>query len=238
MKLRSTFLAVALALSVGFSSQAYAAGMLDFGMIAPTTGTISFAGGANPLNGVNIEVDNVTGLGTPANAGVPGQRLCLGCVLNFTTGNFTGATAGPPPAWNFGPGGTITVTGGVDLNGNMIQDAGDIAAGTTLLSGTFIGSTTVSAFAGGFRVLGAAFVDVKDATLAAFYGLTGGPSVPWQGGFNLSFNSGAVPPNSFSSSSLLSGDIVNQQVDLPSSLLLLGSGLIGFAYLTARTRRS
>lgn len=235
MKARSTFVAFALALSLGFSSQAFAAGLLDFGMIAPTTGTVSFGGGATPLVGSTIEVDNVTGLGTPANAGVPGQRLCLGCVLNFTTGNFTGVTGS---SWNFGPGGTITVTGGVDLNNNTIQDAGDIPAGTTLLSGSFVGTTMVTAFAGGFRVIGAAFVDVKDATLAAFYGLTGGPSVPWQGGFNLSFTSNALPPNAFSSSSLLSGDIVNQQVDLPSSLLLLGSGLVGFAYLSARTRRS
>ena len=235
MKARSTILAFTLALSLAFSSQAYAAGMLDFGVIAPTTGSISYAGGANPLVGSNIEVDNITGLGTPLNAGVAGQRDCIGCLLNFTTGNLISTTAN---SWTFGPGGTITIVGGIDLNDNMVLDGTDIPAGTTLLSGSFIGSVTVTAFPGGFRVAGAGFTDVKDADLAAFYGLPGGDGVSYMGGFNLSFMSGALPPNGFTSSEVFSGDIVNQQVDLPSSLLLLGSGLVGFAYLSARTRRS
>jgi hypothetical protein len=41
---------------------------LDFNIGAPTSGTISYAGGGGALIGSNIEVDNVVGLSTPANA--------------------------------------------------------------------------------------------------------------------------------------------------------------------------
>jgi hypothetical protein len=241
MKVWSKAFSLALALSVALASQAHAASLLDFGVIAPTTGSISFGGGTNPLKGINISVDNVTGLGTPLNGGLAGQRNCIGCLLNFTTGPATAGT------WNFGSAGTtlITLIGGVDLNNNTILDAGDVPAGTTLLSGSFTGTTVVFPLSGGFRIAGAAFVDVKDSALAAFYGLPGGASNLYTGGFNLSFLATGTPFNAFSSSQVLSGDITNQppqgtqrEIDLPSSLLLLGSGLVGFAYLTARSKRS
>lgn len=231
MKARSTFFALALALSLALSSQAHAASTLDFGIIAPTTGSITFGGGTAPLVGTNIQVDEVVGLGTPANNNL--VRNCIGCVLNFATGPATTGT------WNFGPGGTISIVGGVDLNNDGdALDSGDIAAGSTLLSGTFTGTSMVIALSGGLRIAGAAFLDVKNSTLAAFYGLAGGAGSPYLGGFNLSFNAPGSFPNAFSSTQVFSGDVTNQPVDLPSSLLLLGSGLVGFAYLTARTRRS
>jgi hypothetical protein len=230
MKIRSAIFSLALALALTLGSKAHATGILDFGVVAPTTGTISFAGGTAPLVGTNIQVDEVVGdFGTPLNDGV--VRNCIGCVLNFTTG---AATAG---TWNFGPGGSITIVGGVDLNNNGILDGGDVPANTTLLSGTLNGAMII-VVSNQLRIAGAAFVDVKDADLAAFYGLPGGPGVPYAGGFNLGFLSTVASPNAFSSSQVTSGDIVNMPVDLPSSLLLLGSGLVGFAYLTARSRRS
>lgn len=228
-------LALAVALTLGLSAQAQAAGILDFGIVAPTTGTISFAGGATPLMGTNIDVDNVVGLGTPANNNV--LRNCIGCILTFTTGNLQGSTA---TSWIFGDGPTtsIKVTGAVDLDGGGIGP-GDVGFGgpVTLLDGSFQGLVTVTITGGTFRVFGAGFVDVKNADLAAFYGLPGGPSVQYSGAINLSFQASGTPPNGFTSTQVLSGDIVNQ-VDLPSSLLLLGSGLVGFAYLSTRTRRS
>lgn len=233
MKARSKLVALALTGSLALSSQVHAAGILDFGIIAPTTGSISFGGGSAPLNGVNIQVDNAVGLGTPLNAGLAGQRNCIGCVLSFTTGPATANT------WNFGPGGSISVVGGVDLNNNGFLDGSDIPAGTTLLSGSFVGTSLVQAFIGGFRLAAAAFLDVKDSAFAGFYGLPGGPTNPYIGGINLSFMAAGSFPNAFNSSQVLSGDIVNQQqVDLPSTLLLLGSGLLGFAFLTVHTRRS
>ena len=43
---------------------------LDFNISAPTSGTISYGGSGGALVGSNIEVDNVAGLSTPANANV------------------------------------------------------------------------------------------------------------------------------------------------------------------------
>ncbi len=76
----------------------------------------------------------MVGLSTPANAGGAGAP-CLSCMLNFTSGGLT--NAGGPGSnnngwWSFGPGGTITITGGVQLQGGP-----DIALGSTLLNGNF-----------------------------------------------------------------------------------------------------
>ena len=58
---------------------------LDFNLSAPTSGTISYGGGGGALIGSNIEVDNVVGLSTPANANV--TSVCFSCLLNFNSGN-------------------------------------------------------------------------------------------------------------------------------------------------------
>jgi hypothetical protein len=84
----------------------------------------------NPAIGTNIIFTIITGLETPANSGV--TLTCTGCLLNFTTG--ANITEGPV-AWDFGPGGTITVTGAVSGPGFP-----GLPAGTVLLSGTFSGT--------------------------------------------------------------------------------------------------
>src|SRR5262245_13515132 len=84
-------LLLAVCLVVGMAGSVWADPFLDFGIVAPTPGTISYAGGANPLVGTGIEVDNVTGLGTPLNNGV--TIGLVGFALNFTTGNLTSFTA-------------------------------------------------------------------------------------------------------------------------------------------------
>ena len=83
------------------SSTAQAATVLDFGIKAPTTGTLSYAGGSTSLMGSGIDVDDVVGLDTTLNNNV--ISICASCTLDFETGASTGG-------WNFGAGGTITIT--------------------------------------------------------------------------------------------------------------------------------
>src|SRR5262245_42575645 len=79
-----------------WAGSALADPILDFGVIAPTPGTISYAGGASPLVGSGIQVDNVVGLSTPLNNGV--LRNLFSAVLNFSTGASNG-----PWSWAGGP---------------------------------------------------------------------------------------------------------------------------------------
>jgi hypothetical protein len=119
---------MALLLPVG----AHAVPNLKFDDGSTPGGTVSYDGSVagNPAIGTNIIFTIITGLETPANSGV--TLTCTGCLLNFTTG--ANITEGPV-AWDFGPGGTITVTGAVSGPGFP-----GLPAGTVLLSGTFSGT--------------------------------------------------------------------------------------------------
>lgn len=198
---------------------------LDFNISAPTSGTISYDGTGNGLIGANIEVDNVVGLDTPANANV--TSLCVSCVLNFTSGSLSNA-GGPPPSgsnngwWSFGSGGSISITGGVQLQGST-----DIPVGTTLMSGTF-NDAFVQDLGTQFRVTFGSFSDTKHADLLSYYGLTPGP---FSGALTLLFGSvnGGVG-SAFTSTSVFSGNVVNAPspvapVPVPAAVWLFGSGL-------------
>ena len=194
------------------------AAVIDFGVIAPTAGSISYAGGNATLIGTGIDVDNIVGLDTPSN---PNASIsCDSCILEFTTGANTGD-------WNFGGGGTISIVGGVSAAG--------IAAGSTLLSGTF-DSATVFDIGGGtfdFKITGASFFDTKHPDLLAYFGM---PLGDYLGGMNISFNMIGSPSlgSAFNSDILLSGDIVNSPVPVPAAVWLFGSGLIGLVGVARR----
>lgn len=205
---------------------------LDFNIGAPTSGTVSYAGSGGALIGSNIEVDSVVGLSTPANANV--TALCLSCALNFNTGGLVNA-GGPPPNgsnngwWSFGSGGTVTITGGVQLQG-----VPDIALGSTLLTGSFNSAFVQDLGLQGFKVTFGTFFDTKHPDLLTYFGVT--PGTPFQGAFTLLFES----PNpgvggAFTSTSIFSGNVVNTVVPLPAAVWLFGSGLAGL--LAARGRR-
>lgn len=213
----------------GFLSTPAKAVELDFNISAPTSGTVSYNGSGGGLIGTNIEVDNVVGLSTPANANV--ASLCVSCVLNFTSGNLSNA-GGPPPSGNnngwlsFGSGGSITITGGVQLQGST-----DIPVGTTLLSGTF-NSAFVQDLGSSFKVTFGSFTDTKHPDLLAYYGLA--PS-PFEGALTLLFGSvNTGVGEAFASTSVFSGSVANTPVPVPAAVWLFGSGVVALAGLARR----
>ena len=211
------------------AGSAFGQGLLDFNMdaIHAPNASISYAGGVAPLVGVNISVDSVTGIGTPANAGKNGVLACLGCTLNFTTGAFSGSSVNE---WLFGPGGAISITG-------AIPDLG-LPAGTEILFGGLMTATVHLVDGGMSKVVLSTFVDDKDPILEAYFGL--GDTPTWNGTMNLSFWAQGLPPDAFNSYVVLSGDIVNSPIPEPGSIILLGTcllaGVAAFRKHAARAR--
>ncbi len=209
------------AITVLSTTQARALSQLDFGIVSPTGGAISYAGGAAPLVGTDIEVDNVVGLNTPLHNFVLVDLV--DALLNFETGNLISHTAN---SWTFAGGGFIEIRGGVDF-----LDAPDIPAGSLLLSGTFNEATVVMTNTS-FKVAIVDFNDEKHPGLLEYFGLPG--NMPYSGSMNLSFNTFATPPDGFVSDGVLSGDLVNH-VLVPSPVAasmglatLVSMGAVGF----------
>jgi hypothetical protein len=216
------------------------ASILNFDDAGLPGGTITYGGTAlvDPAVGTNILLRSITGVGTPDNAGAtllaPAATPFL---LNFTTGPNDGTEG--PPAWEFGGGGTFTVTapGGVpaqDPDGvGPFDPFGGLPAGAVLLSGTFSDGVLQPREIGGLTSAAwAAFgSDTKNAVLAGYFG-----EAPDGWSFlntviqltTFTFDPGTL---AFSGTST-EADISNVRlVPMPASLLLLGAGFVaaGFA---------
>jgi hypothetical protein len=201
------------------------AGFLDFGIIAPTAGTISYGGGATSLVGSGISVKNVVGSGVPSHNLV--TLTCDGCVLAWTTNVHAGS-----PSWHW-TGGPIALTGALKDGLTTIVPSGTLFSGT-IKSADVSGTTS-------FKVDISSFTDTKNSDLAKYYGLPGGPGTVYDGNLNLSFFANATTVgNPFASDPVLSGDIVNtpRVPELPTALLLGTSILPGFALTALRRRRA
>lgn len=190
-------------------------------------GSISYAGGANPLIGTNLAVSLITGInGVPLNDGVP--LSCVGCVINFQTGAFTSASG---LNWSFAPGGTFTLTGTIpSLTGSTP---------TTLMSGYFMSESVVGQLPlppipglGAFTIAGAAFSTILDPAITNFYGTPPDP-MRYASNFNISFYTNGAPAGAFTSNAIASGNLTAATPE-PVSIVLLGTALIGCAAIGRR----
>jgi len=233
MRKLSTGLALGFALLLATTAKADS--LLDFTVPAVNTGaSVKYTGGTHALIGTNISITQVQGLGTPWHASDaapfdPATIINNGH-LNFTTG------AGSP-GWNFGGGGSITITGWIPgLVGSAINN------NVVLMSGTFQSAAVTKLLAKKSTTLllaGSAFYNSINPVLRTYFGLAG--AIDWSGSFNIQIQVPGVKNvgNAFSTDAggrVLSGDVVTGPV-LPEPGTIVMAGLGGLLCLGVYGRR-
>ena len=238
-KRRRTVLALTLALGVGLAlpAQAY---FLDFTVSSINPGVfISYAGGypSGPsLVESNLKVIDVSLMGDLTRQLNPAITL-HNRILNFQTGplaDYFSNVHSATPVWMFGgtsPQSSLTLQGGIPSR--------NMSDGTILLSGSFGTAGVMEPGPAGansfFYVAGSNFKDNKNDGLPAYLGIsrqtaTGNCNPVLAASF-------ASAPGAFTSTTVPSGNILNRLAPFSSTLLLLGSGLMGLVGLRYRRRR-
>ncbi|MBI5854947.1 MAG: PEP-CTERM sorting domain-containing protein [Nitrospirae bacterium] len=212
-----TFLGMVLgcALALGMAGGAEAI-TLDFTGSGGSSTDIFMSQSNQPMNGWNLAISNLN----------PGGISITSGLLSFQTGNMTGLSGG---IYTFGLGGYINIYGGIPSLG--------IGAGTELMSGAFIANpnpTILNPLNPTFNSSTGKFIGTFNAALMNFnilnnYGLG---SNPLNGLGTLSFDTTGFTLKSDGLGGFDTYNPTNTTASIaatpePSSVLLLGSGLVG-----------
>jgi len=145
---------------------------------------------------VNVEPTSVRGVGTALNDGVvrsffPGGRFLFGAGPIIPGAGWSD----DPASWRFNLHGLneVRMLGGVDLDDNGMQDAGDIAPNSNIFEGEFTAPVWVFTDAGCCYDVLAPFVGRPNSLLASFYGYN---DYGWKGSLVLHHSGLGVPPPS------------------------------------------
>lgn len=215
------------------------------GFVQPNTGDVHVSG--TSIVGSNFEVGGMLGLNTPLHNNVStslfnsvgGSGVLHGNGnLNFATASFLSEhSVGHVDVFEFAKGGSFSLVGGANLEHLGHYHAGDIPAGSTLVSGQFNSKVTVRINTRtGLGVLEGSTADTVNPALAAYYGVTG----PYGGYLQMAFK---IKPDG--DGKLDSGDIhflggtflVIASAPEPGTFTLLLTGLLGGGIFCGWRRR-
>jgi hypothetical protein len=219
-----------------FAVQAHATSILIFDDAGSLQdGKVSYDGVlGHALVGTGIDFNSITGTATPLHNGE--KLTCVSCELNFTTGGSTDEGFPDVGPWQFGGGGTFTVTGTAKDSFNNI-----IASGI-LVSGIWGGAV---ALANGFpspkpptqvSTLGFGTTTVVNSDLLTFFGIIN-PVFSFSGTNISSVTSYNNGTRAFAGNVLnADAEVDNTPAPEPNSPLLFGLGFLAMGLLGNRMK--